>query len=59
MNQLGKHPISLQYQVRTSKQGHREIERLLPLLGGLQNAAIRHRRILAQAKMPTKEILRH
>ena len=58
MNQTGNHPISLQYQVRTSKLGHREIERLLPLLGELQNAVIRHRRILAKAKVPTKETLR-
>ena len=34
------HPISLQYQVRTSKQGYQEVERLLPLLGELQNAGI-------------------
>ena len=34
------------------------MERLLPLLGELQNAAIRHRRMLAQAGLPTKEILR-
>ena len=27
------HPISLQYQVRASKQGYQEVERLLPLLG--------------------------
>ena len=52
------HPISLQYQVRTSKQGYRELERLLPLLGELQNAAIRHRRLLGEAKVPSKEILR-
>ena len=52
------HPISLQYQVRTSKQGYRELERLLPLLGELQNAAIRHRRLLSEAKVPSKEILR-
>ena len=52
------HPISLQYQVRTSKQGYRELERLLPLLGELQNAAIRHRRLLGKAKVPSKEILR-
>ena len=52
------HPISLQYQVRTNKQGCREIERLLPLLGELQNAAIRHRRMLGRAGVPTKEILR-
>ena len=58
MNQPGNHPISLQYQVRTSKHGHREIERLLPLLGELQNAVIKHRRILARARIPTKEILR-
>ena len=52
------HPVSLQYQVRTSKAGYREIGRLLPLLGELQNAAIRHRRILAKARIPNKEILR-
>ena len=52
------HPISLQYQVRTSKQGYREVERLLPLLGELQNAAIRHRRMLAKAGLSNKEILR-
>ena len=52
------HPISLQYQVRTSKHGHREVERLLPLLGELQNAAIKHRRIMARAGLPSKEILR-
>ena len=51
-------PISLQYQVRTSKQGYQEVERLLPLLGELQNAAILHRRMLAKARVPTKEILR-
>ena len=34
------HPISLHYQVRTSKQGCQEVERLLPLLGELQNAGI-------------------
>ena len=34
------HPISLQYQVRTSEQDYREIERLLPLPGELQNAGI-------------------
>ena len=52
------HPISLQYQVRTSKQGYRELERLLPLLGKLQNAAIRHRRLMGKAGVPHKEILR-
>ena len=52
------HPISLQYQVHTSKQGYREVERLLPLLGELQNASIRHRRMLAKARIPNKEILR-
>ena len=52
------HPLSLQYQVRTSKQGHQEVERLLPLLGELQNAAIRHRRMLGKARVPNKEILR-
>ena len=40
------HPISLQYQVRTSRGGHREIDRLLPLLGEFQNAVIKHRRLL-------------
>ena len=34
------------------------MERLLPLLGELQNAAIRHRRMLAKASVPNKEILR-
>ena len=34
-------PLSLQYQVRTSQQGNQEMERLLPLLGQLQNAVIR------------------
>ena len=58
MNQPRSHPISLQYQVRTSKHGYREIEQLLPLLGELQNAAIRHRRMLARARVSTKEILR-
>ena len=52
------HPISLQYQVRASKQGYQEVERLLPLLGELQNAAIRHRRLLGKARVPSKEILR-
>ena len=52
------HPISLQYQVRTSKQGYQEVGRLLPLLGELQNAAIRHRRMLAKAGLSNKEILR-
>ena len=56
--QLEQHPISLQYQVRTSQQGYREVERLLPLLGELQNAAIQHRWILGQAGIPNKEILR-
>ena len=56
--QSGQHPISLQYPVRTSKQGYQEVERLLRLLGALQNAAIRHRRMLAKAGVPTKEILR-
>ena len=50
--------MSLQYQVRTSKQGHREVEQLLRLLGELQNAAIRHRRLLGKARVPTREILR-
>ena len=36
------HSISLQYQVRTNKQGHRDIERLLPILGSLQNSFIRN-----------------
>ena len=53
------HPISLQYQVRTRKQGYQEVERLLPLLGELQNAAIKHCRMLAKAGVPTREILRH
>ena len=57
-HQSDLHPISLQYPVRTSKQGYRELERLLPLLGELQNAAIRHRRLLGKAKVPSKEILR-
>ena len=52
------HPISLQYQVRTSKHGHREVERLLLLLGELQNAVIRHRRLLGKDGVPNKEILR-
>ena len=52
------HPISLQYQVRTSKQGYQEVERLLPLLGKLQNATIRHRRMVAKASVPNKEIRR-
>ena len=52
------HPISLQYQVRSSKQVYQEVERLLQLLGELQNAAIRHRRMLAKAGLLTKEILR-
>ena len=34
------------------------MERLLPLLGELQNAAIRHRRMLGKAGVPNKEILR-
>ena len=34
------------------------MERLLPLLAELQNAAIRHRRMLAKAGRPNKEILR-
>ena len=38
------HPISLQYPVRTSKQGHQEVERLIPLLSELQNAAIQPKR---------------
>ena len=50
------HPISLQYQVRTSKHGCREIEGLLPLLGELQNAVIRHRQMLAKSGVPDKEI---
>ena len=58
MSQPGTHTISLQYQVRTSKHGYREIERLLPLLGELHNAVIRQRRMLARARIPTKEILR-
>ena len=59
MSQTPKnHSISLQYQVRTSRAGYHEIERLLPLLGELQNAVIRHRQILAKSKVPTKEILR-
>ena len=53
------HAISLQYQVRTSRTGYREIERLLPLLGEFQNAAVRHRQMLARLGMPTREILRH
>ena len=57
-HQSALHPISLQYQVRTSKQGHREVEQLLRLLGELQNAAIRHRRLLGKARVPTREILR-
>ena len=56
--QLELHPISLQYQVRTSQQGYREVERLLSLLGELQNAAIQYRWILGQAGIPNKEILR-
>ena len=39
-----KTPSSLQYQVRTSKQGKQKMERLLPLLGELQNAAIQPQR---------------
>ena len=35
---------SMQYQVRTSKQGNQKMERLLPLLGELQNAAIQPKR---------------
>ena len=57
-HQSALHPISLQYQVRTSKQGHREVEQLLQLLGELQNAAIRHHRLLGKARVPTREILR-
>ena len=57
-HQSALHPISLQYPVRTSQQGYREVERLPPLLSELQNAAIRHRRILAKAGVPNKEILR-
>ena len=53
------HAISLQYQVRTSRAGYRDIERLLPLLGEFQNAAVRHRQLLARMGVPTREILRH
>ena len=35
---------SMQYQVRTSKQGNQKMERLLPLLDELQNAAIQPQR---------------
>ena len=56
--QLELHPISLQYQVRTNKQGYREVERLFRLLGELQNAAIQHRRLLGKAGIPHKEMLR-
>ena len=57
--QLELHPISLQYQVRTSKQGYREIARLLPLLGGnCRTQQIKHRWILGQAGVPNKQILR-
>ena len=52
------HPISLQYQVRTNQQGYREVERILQLLGELQNAAIQHRRLLGKAGIHNKEILR-
>ena len=34
------------------------MERLLPLLGKLQNATIRHRRMVAKASVPNKEIRR-
>ena len=54
-----KHAISLQYQVRTSRTGYREIERLLPPLGEFQNAAVRHRQLLGRLGVPTREILRH
>ena len=57
-HQSALHPISLQYQARTSKQGNREVEQLLQLLGELQNPAIRHRRMLGKARVPTREILR-
>lgn len=53
------HAISLQYQVRTSRAGYREIERLLPLLGEFQNAAIRHRQLLVRMGVPPREILQH
>ena len=53
------HAISLQYQVRTSRIGYRDIERLLPLLGTFQNAVIRHRQLLAKIGVPTREILQH
>ena len=43
-----KHDISLHYQVRTSRTGYREIERLLPFLGEFQNAVIRHQHMLAR-----------
>ena len=56
--QLELHPISLQYQVHTSQQGYREVERLLSLLGELQNAAIQYRRLLGKAGVHNKEILR-
>ena len=36
--------IAMQYQVRTSQQGNQKMERLLPLLGELQNAAIQPKR---------------
>ena len=53
------HDISLQYQVRTSRTGYREIERLLPFLGEFQNAVIRHQHLLARLDVLTREILRH
>ena len=51
------HFISLQYQVKTSKQGHRDIERLLPILGSLQNSFIRQRHFLAHARVPNNTVL--
>ena len=54
-----KHAISLQYQVRTSRTGYRNIERLLPLMGEFQNAVIRHPRALAHLGVPSREILQH
>ena len=58
MKNPSQHPASIQYQIRTNRAGYRELERVLHLLGELQNAAIRHRRILGKARVPGKEILR-
>ena len=57
MNNPNPHTASFQYQATTSRAGNRQLDKVLLLLGELQNAPVKHRRMLGKLKVPTRDIL--